>query len=119
MKYLAAFDWKQQKWLADNRLTADRLVLLEDRPYLLGNGVLSGPLTVAKGTLAIDEPPPYSVVNPDGASPYLLLCEHAANRIRVPTKSNKLIHGLGWWCQSGYWGYRCVVWWAGRYRTDA
>ncbi|UDF28733.1 UNVERIFIED_ORG: N-formylglutamate amidohydrolase [Roseateles sp. XES5] len=31
--------------------------------------------------LAIDEPPPYAVINPDGASPYLLLCEHAANRI--------------------------------------
>lgn len=31
--------------------------------------------------LAIDEPPPYSVINPDGASPYLLLCEHASNRI--------------------------------------
>ncbi len=31
--------------------------------------------------LAIDEPPPYGVVNPDGASPYLLLCEHASNRI--------------------------------------
>ncbi len=31
--------------------------------------------------LAIDEPAPYSVVNPDGASPYLLLCEHASNRI--------------------------------------
>lgn len=31
--------------------------------------------------LAIDEPPPYAVVNQDGASPYLLLCEHASNRI--------------------------------------
>ncbi len=31
--------------------------------------------------LAIDEPPPYNVFNPDGASPYLLLCEHASNRI--------------------------------------
>ncbi|WP_024899880.1 N-formylglutamate amidohydrolase [Brucella rhizosphaerae] len=31
--------------------------------------------------LAIDEPPPYAVLNPDGASPYLLLCEHASNRI--------------------------------------
>ncbi|MFJ6321555.1 MULTISPECIES: N-formylglutamate amidohydrolase [unclassified Rhizobium] len=31
--------------------------------------------------LAIDEPPPYAVVNPDGSSPYLLLCEHASNRI--------------------------------------
>ncbi len=31
--------------------------------------------------LAVDEPPPYSVINPDGASPYLLLCEHASNRI--------------------------------------
>ena len=31
--------------------------------------------------LANDEPPPYNVFNPDGASPYLLLCEHASNRI--------------------------------------
>ncbi|MBN8954503.1 MULTISPECIES: N-formylglutamate amidohydrolase [unclassified Rhizobium] len=31
--------------------------------------------------LAIDEPPPYAVVNPDGRSPYLLVCEHASNRI--------------------------------------
>ncbi|ENN86526.1 hypothetical protein RHSP_08926 [Rhizobium freirei PRF 81] len=31
--------------------------------------------------LAIDEPPPYAVINPDGASPYLLLCEHASNLI--------------------------------------
>lgn len=35
----------------------------------------------AEPLLAIDEPPPYSVVNPDGASPFLLLCEHASNRI--------------------------------------
>ncbi|MQW87252.1 N-formylglutamate amidohydrolase [Sinorhizobium saheli] len=31
--------------------------------------------------LAIDEPPPYAVFNPDGAAPILLLCEHASNRI--------------------------------------
>lgn len=31
--------------------------------------------------LDMDEPPPYAVVNPDGSSPYLLLCEHASNRI--------------------------------------
>lgn len=31
--------------------------------------------------LALDEPPPYGVVNPDGTSPYLLLCEHASPRI--------------------------------------
>ncbi|PSJ60442.1 N-formylglutamate amidohydrolase [Pseudaminobacter soli (ex Li et al. 2025)] len=35
----------------------------------------------AKPLLAIDEPPPYAVVNPDGESPFLLLCEHASNRI--------------------------------------
>ncbi|MCJ8055840.1 N-formylglutamate amidohydrolase [Shinella curvata] len=35
----------------------------------------------AQPLLAIDEPPPYAVVNPDGTSPYLLLCEHASNRI--------------------------------------
>ncbi|HEV7319227.1 MAG TPA: N-formylglutamate amidohydrolase [Ensifer sp.] len=31
--------------------------------------------------LAIDELPPYAVFNPDGASPILLLCEHASNRM--------------------------------------
>lgn len=31
--------------------------------------------------LAIDEPAAYGVLNPDGASPYLLLCEHASPRI--------------------------------------
>lgn len=35
----------------------------------------------ARPLLAIDEPPAYSVINPDGTSPYLLLCEHASNRI--------------------------------------
>ncbi|MFK3666801.1 N-formylglutamate amidohydrolase [Ochrobactrum teleogrylli] len=35
----------------------------------------------SKPLLAIDEPPPYAVVNPDGASSFLLLCEHASNRI--------------------------------------
>lgn len=35
----------------------------------------------SKPLLAIDEPAPYSVINPDGTSPYLLLCEHASNRI--------------------------------------
>ena len=31
--------------------------------------------------LALDEPPAYGVVNPDGASPYVLICEHASHRI--------------------------------------
>lgn len=31
--------------------------------------------------LAPDEPPPYGVINPDGTSPYVLLCEHASPRI--------------------------------------
>ncbi len=35
----------------------------------------------ARPLLAIDEPPPYAVFNPDGTSPILLLCEHASNRI--------------------------------------
>lgn len=35
----------------------------------------------SKPLLAIDEPPPYAVFNPDGAAPILLLCEHASNRI--------------------------------------
>jgi len=46
-------------------------------------GTIASPQPAALGQplLAIDEPPPYSVVNPDGASPILLLCEHASNRI--------------------------------------
>lgn len=31
--------------------------------------------------LAADEPPAYAAVNPDGGSPYVLLCEHASPRI--------------------------------------
>lgn len=31
--------------------------------------------------LGIDEPPPYWVMNPDGTSPYVLLCEHASPTI--------------------------------------
>lgn len=31
--------------------------------------------------LAPDEPPPARIVNPDGTSPVLLICEHAANRV--------------------------------------
>lgn len=31
--------------------------------------------------IAADEPPPFSLVNATGRSPYLLLCDHASNRI--------------------------------------
>jgi len=41
----------------------------------------SWPAASGKPLLAIDEPPAYSVINPDGTSPILLLCEHASNRI--------------------------------------
>ena len=51
--------------------------------------------------LDIDEPPPYGVINPDGASDLLLLCEHALPRIPrrlahlgLP-KSERLRH-IGW-----------------------
>lgn len=48
--------------------------LLDDKP-LVSRHDPSMPL------LAIDEPAPYSVINPDGLSPVILLCEHASNRI--------------------------------------
>lgn len=41
------------------------------------NALLSDPAEL----LDIDEPPPYGVINPDGTSPVLLLCEHALPRI--------------------------------------
>ncbi|MFC4625943.1 N-formylglutamate amidohydrolase [Daeguia caeni] len=37
--------------------------------------------TRTSSLLAIDEPAPYAVINPDGPSEILLLCEHASNRI--------------------------------------
>ncbi len=51
--------------------------------------------------LDLDEPPPYGVINPDGATDLLLLCEHALPRIPrrlahlgLP-KSERLRH-IGW-----------------------
>lgn len=51
--------------------------------------------------LDLDEPPPYGVVNPDGASDLLLLCEHALPRI--PRRLNHLglpkperLRHIGW-----------------------
>lgn len=38
--------------------------------------------------LASDEPPPYSVINPDGKSALVLVCDHASNR--VPRALNDL-----------------------------
>lgn len=38
-------------------------------------------LTAPPPLLDLDEPPPYGVINPDGASDLLLLCEHALPRI--------------------------------------
>lgn len=48
--------------------------LLDDKP-------LAPRHNPAMPLLAIDEPAPYSVINPDGLSPVILLCEHASNRI--------------------------------------
>lgn len=51
--------------------------------------------------LALDEPPAYGVVNPDGTSPYVLLCEHASPQIpRVLgdlglSKAERMRH-IGW-----------------------
>lgn len=63
--------------------------------------MLACPDPGAAPLLELDEPPPYGVVNPDGASDILLLCEHALPRIPrrlahlgLP-KSERMRH-IGW-----------------------
>lgn len=63
--------------------------------------MLAKPDFAAPSLLAIDEAPPYGVVNPDGTSDVLLLCEHALPRIPrrlahlgLP-RSERLRH-IGW-----------------------
>ena len=67
---------------------------------------------MAEPFLAPDEPPAYGVVNPDGGSPYVLLCEHASPRIPrrlgdlgLP-EAERLRH-IGWDIGAG--GPRCCV----------
>ncbi|MDB5490267.1 MAG: hypothetical protein JWO78_116 [Micavibrio sp.] len=45
-------------------------------------------LTYEAPLLGPDEPPPYTVLNPDGAAPFILTCEHAG--LAVPAKLNRL-----------------------------
>ncbi|MFC2968546.1 N-formylglutamate amidohydrolase [Acidimangrovimonas pyrenivorans] len=47
-----------------------------------------GELSPLPPLLAIDEPPAYGAVNPDGTAPLVLLCEHAA--LRIPRKLGDL-----------------------------
>lgn len=63
--------------------------------------MLTRPVSAPATFLDLDEPPPYGVINPDGASDLLLLCEHALPRIPrrlahlgLP-KSERLRH-IGW-----------------------
>lgn len=63
--------------------------------------MLTRPKTARAPLLELDEPPPYGVINPDGASDVLLLCEHALPRIPrrlahlgLP-KSERMRH-IGW-----------------------
>lgn len=63
--------------------------------------MLSRPQSALSPLLELDEPPPYGVINPDGLSDVLLLCEHALPRIPrrlahlgLP-KSERLRH-IGW-----------------------
>ncbi|HCZ01296.1 MAG: N-formylglutamate amidohydrolase [Rhodobacterales bacterium RIFCSPHIGHO2_02_FULL_62_130] len=63
--------------------------------------MLTRPISAPATLLDLDEPPPYGVINPDGASDLLLLCEHALPRIPrrlahlgLP-KSERLRH-IGW-----------------------
>lgn len=45
-------------------------------------------LTYDTPLLGPDEPPPYTILNPDGAAPFILTCEHAG--LAVPAKLNRL-----------------------------
>lgn len=63
--------------------------------------MLTRPALAPTPLLDLDEPPPYGVINPDGVSDVLLLCEHALPRIPrrlahlgLP-KSERLRH-IGW-----------------------
>lgn len=63
--------------------------------------MLTRPKIAPAPLLDLDEPPPYGVLNPDGASDVLLLCEHALPRIPrrlahlgLP-KSERMRH-IGW-----------------------
>ncbi|MFD1809357.1 N-formylglutamate amidohydrolase [Gemmobacter lanyuensis] len=63
--------------------------------------MLTRPALPPTPLLDLDEPPPYGVINPDGVSDVLLLCEHALPRIPrrlahlgLP-KSERLRH-IGW-----------------------
>jgi predicted N-formylglutamate amidohydrolase len=63
--------------------------------------MLTRPTNAPAPLLDLDEPPPYGVINPDGTSELLLLCEHALPRIPrrlahlgLP-KSERLRH-IGW-----------------------
>lgn len=56
---------------------------------------------LAPPLLAPDEPPAYGVVNPDGTSPYVLLCEHASPRIPrvlgdLGLKRAEIMRHIGW-----------------------
>lgn len=63
--------------------------------------MLTRPALSPTPLLDLDEPPPYGVINPDGVSDVLLLCEHALPRIprRLShlglSKSERLRH-IGW-----------------------
>lgn len=51
--------------------------------------------------LDLDEPPPYGVINPDGISPVLLLCEHALPRMprrlsHLGLPRNERLRHIGW-----------------------
>ncbi|MGB5063992.1 MAG: N-formylglutamate amidohydrolase, partial [Candidatus Competibacter sp.] len=48
-------------------------------------------LSLFPGLLGPEDPPPFTVVNPDGQSPLVLVCDHASNA--VPAALSQL--GLG------------------------
>ena len=46
-----------------------------------GGGAGETPRTAGGTLLGKDDPPPVEVVNPDGAAPFVFLCDHASNRV--------------------------------------
>lgn len=67
------------------------------RPQPMGAGQRRDPIPL----LSQDEPPPYEVVNPDGPSKFLLVCDHASHRVPASLKDlgvrrEALLDHVGW-----------------------
>src|SRR3990167_7265046 len=70
-------------------------------PLCGGLLMLTRPISAPATLLDLDEPPPYGVINPDGASDLLLLCEHALPRIprrlaHLGLPKSEWLRHIGW-----------------------